>query len=282
MHQRARSTAVLGAVLLVAAKPVSLDFELPAGPLREVSGCAFSAKEPNVVWLHNDSGDSARVFRLDVKTRTVKAVRVRGAEADDWEDIAVAPNRDLVIGDIGDNASARANVTLYRVPDPGRAAATSEALAETLAYDDGAHDAEALVIDPGSGATYVVTKTDDGTSGVYRADGAVLKRVGKVVLAEGGFLFPNRITGADALPDGSGVVLRTYQSGYVLRRAKGRDWESAWSSTPEPFELPAMIQGESICVRRDGRSVMTTTESRGAAKIPFAFTPVPIAAKGTS
>jgi hypothetical protein len=277
-----RQSLVLAAAVVFALKPVRADFELRTGQLREVSGCAFSVQDPNVVWLHNDSGDSARLFRLDVRTRVVKPVKVVGAEAVDWEDVAAAPNGELVIGDIGDNASARANVTIYRVADPGQGSRTGAAQVQTLVYDDGPHDAESVVVDPESDVTYVVTKTVDGTSGVYVANGANLKRVGSVVLAEAGFLFPNRITGADALPNGSGVVLRTYQSGYALRRAKGQPWASVWSSKPESFELPGMIQGESICVRRDSRSVLTTTESRGAAKIPFVFTALPAAAKGAS
>ncbi len=283
MHQRLRLSAALGAsLLMVAAKPATTDFSQRTGQLREISGCAFSVKDPNVVWLHNDSGDSARIFRLDIRSRSVKPIKVPSSENVDWEDIAVASNGDLVIADIGDNASARSNVTLYRVPDPGRGSATATPRVQTLTYDDGPHDAESVVVDPGSDVTYVVTKTDDGTSGVYVVDGATLKRIGSVVLAEDGFLFPNRITAADAIPDGSGVVLRTYQSGYVLRRSKGAAWATAWESKPEAFELPAMWQGESICVRRDSRSVLTTTESRGAAKIPFAFTAIPVAAKANS
>ncbi len=281
MRARARRPILVAAAVLAVSKPAVVDFEIRTGQIREVSGCAFSAKDANVAWLHNDSGDSARVFRLDVRTRTVKPVTVAGAVAVDWEDIATAPNSDLVIGDIGDNGSLRANVTLYRVPDPGRASATAAAQVQTLTYDDGPHDAESVVVDPENDVTYVITKTTDGTSGVYVVDAATLKRVGSILLSETGFLFPNRITAADALPDGSGVVLRTYQSGYVLSRPKGQAWPMVWSSSPVPLTLPAMIQGESICVRRDSRTVLTTTESRGSVKIPFAFTALPVG-KGAS
>ena len=228
-----------------------------------------------MVWLHNDSGDTARLFRLDVRRQTVRTVKVRGAEAVDWEDMAAAPNGDLVIGDIGDNGSSRTSVALYRVGDPGKGASAPTARTQLLAYEDGAHDAEALVVDPENDVTYVITKTTGGEAGVYVAEGKTLRRVATVTLAEGGFLFPNRITAADAIPDGSGVVLRTYQSGYILRRRKQSPWSTVWSATPEPFSLPAMVQGESICVQRDSSAVLTTTESRGATKIPFAFTALP-------
>lgn len=250
-------------------------FDLVAGPLREVSGCAFSMRSADLVWLHNDSGDSPRVFALDLVKRTVRPVTVTGAEAVDWEDMASAPDGTLVIGDIGDNNARRDNVVVYRIPEPTRTDRSVPAIAKTLRYDDGPHDAEALVVDPTDGSVLVITKESQGPSKVFVADGETLRTVGTITLDEGGLLFPNRITGADALADGSGVVLRTYQSGYLLRRAKGGAWRSAFDAKPEPFELPAMIQGESICARPKARSVLTTSESRGAVKIPFAITPVP-------
>ena len=250
-------------------------FDLATGPLKEVSGCAFSKRSPNLVWLHNDSGDVARVFSLDLAQRTVRPVTVIGAEALDWEDMASAPDGTLLIADIGDNNARRDNVVVYRIPEPTRADRSVTATARTLRYDDGPHDAEALVVDPTDGSVFVITKEAQGPSKVFVAEGETLRNVGAITLDEGGFFFPNRITGADALADGSGVVLRTYQSGYLLRRTKGTPWRTALDAKPEPFALPAMIQGESICARPKARSVFTTSESRGAARIPVAITPVP-------
>ncbi len=250
-------------------------FDLVAGPLQEVSGCAFSKRTADLVWLHNDSGDVPRVFALDLVKRTVRPVTVTGSEAIDWEDMASAPGGTLVIGDIGDNNAKRDNVVVYRIPEPTRTDRSVAATAQMLRYDDGPHDAEALVVDPTDGSVFVITKEAQGPSKVFVAEGEILRTFATITLDEGGFLFPNRITGADALADGSGVVFRTYQSGYLLRRAKGGAWPSAFAAKPESFELPAMVQGESICARPKARSVLTTSESRGAVKIPFAVTPVP-------
>lgn len=103
----------------------------------------------------------------------------------------------------------------------------------TLRYDDGPHDAEAVVVDPTDGSVFVINKEARGPSKVFVADGETLRIVGSITLDEGGFLLPNRITGADALADGSGLVFRTYQSGYLLRRAKGEAWRSAFGAKPE-------------------------------------------------
>jgi hypothetical protein len=58
--------------------------------LDELSGIAASRTNPGSWWLHNDSGDRARVFLLDHQARRVATYAVTGADAVDWEDIAVA------------------------------------------------------------------------------------------------------------------------------------------------------------------------------------------------
>ena len=148
-----------------------------AAALIEISGCAVSRQTPGgarVVWLHNDSGDSARVFAVDAATGRVRATyAVTGAAAQDWEDIAIASGN-LYVGDIGDNAAARESVVVYRVPEPKlsvrvatAAQATAAAVALRMRYPDGSHNAEALLVHPTTGDAYVVTKTEDGHSGVY-------------------------------------------------------------------------------------------------------------------
>ena len=47
----------------------------------------------------------------------VREVAVGGAEAVDWEDIAMR-GRTLYVGDIGDNLAQRPNVSVYRFAEP--------------------------------------------------------------------------------------------------------------------------------------------------------------------
>ena len=250
-------------------------FSIPTGELTEASGCAVSKATPDLVWLHNDSGNAARLFGVNLTTKAVRVVDVGGAQAVDWEDIAMLPNGNLLIGDIGDNAKQRTSITLYEVPEPSTTTNSVTAVGRTLQYIDGPHNAEALVVDPTDGTPYVITKEETGIAGVYVADGGALRSVGTITIDTESFLFPNLITGADALPDGSGIVLRTYQFGYVLRRPAGQPFVAAFSAKPKPFALPFMIQAEAICALRDARSVFTTTESRGEATIPMAIVSLP-------
>lgn len=251
-------------------------FQLPAGDLKEVSGCAVSRRTPDRVWLHNDSGDSARVFWLDLKTRARGAVEVRGAQAVDWEDMAAGPGETLVVADIGDNDRRRANVVLYRFPEPAPGVAAVDATAETLTYEDGPHDAEALAVDPADCTAYVVTKEASGIAAVYRAGEGSLRRIGAVTISGEVLFFPNQVTAADAMPDGSGVVLRTYQSGYVLRPSKKpATLAGAFAATPVPLGMPLMGQAEALCLTPDGRFAVTASEATGGTAFPVAVVPLP-------
>src|SRR5689334_130260 len=160
-----------------------------AGPvtdpaLTEISGIHAGVRNPAVWWVHNDSGDTARVFALDGTGAVRGTYSLTGATAVDWEDIAVVPGATpgsgtIYAADIGDNARARTEVQLYRVAEPdvpatGPAVTTALGGVETLhlTYPDGPHDAETLMVDPPTGDVVIVTKLlTGGTVGVYRAPG---------------------------------------------------------------------------------------------------------------
>ena len=91
---------------------------LAAPEATEISGLVASPTQPGVLWAHNDSGDRARIFALRSDGSLMASLDVPGAEATDWEDIAVGPGGDLLLGDIGDNKSVRKDIDIYRVPEP--------------------------------------------------------------------------------------------------------------------------------------------------------------------
>lgn len=146
--------------------------------LVETSGIVASRRSPGVLWAHNDSGDSPRIFALDTEGRALGTYAVQSAEALDWEDIAAGPGPEegtgyLYIGDIGDNPETRASVAIYRVLEPAvdpaaPADGTLEAERMDVTYEDGASDSETLFFDPESGALFTVQKTGDRAARIYR------------------------------------------------------------------------------------------------------------------
>jgi hypothetical protein len=255
--------------------------------LTEISGIASSRRNRGVYWVHNDSGDSARVFAIDAAGRTLGEFALDGAQAVDWEDIAVAPGPgqsatssawSIYVADIGDNTATRASITVYRVPEPAVAEAGDPvarvlpgAAVLTFTYPDGAHDAEALLVDPRGHDLLVVTKDLLGGRGlVYRgrADGAagssaVLERVGRVSLGPG-----QGVTGGDVTADGSTVALRTYLGVRLYPRPAGTPLWRAFAQQACTGAAPPVPgvgadgerQGEAIAFVPGARAYLTVSE----------------------
>jgi hypothetical protein len=239
---------------------------------RELSGLVASRTRRGVLWAHNDSGDAPRVLALRADGRLLGSFTVTGARAVDWEDIAAGPapggrGADLYAGDIGDNDAARATISVYRFPEPDARSGggpTAPAAALELRYPDGAHDAEALLVDPLEGDLAVVTKELVGDAGVYVARARslrpgrsiILRRTGAVALGLG-----RLVTAGDVSPDGRTIALRSYDRLFVWRRPPGeslaRTLGRAPCASPTVLDEP---QGEALALIAGGAAALTVTE----------------------
>jgi hypothetical protein len=240
-----------------------------AAAATELSGLVLSRTQPRVLWTHNDSGDRPRVLAVTPAGRLLADVAIDGAEAVDWEDIAIGPGPGggdaLYIADIGDTLARRPGVVVYRVPEPrvSDAVASAPATPLTLRYPDGAHDAEALLVDPSTGALVIVTKSYGGDSGVYVAANpstsatTVLRRRGRLSLGVG-----EAVTAGDVSADGRTVVLRTYDRAFAWQRRAGESIAAALRRRPctAPADLFAEGQGESLALTAHGGAFYTVPE----------------------
>jgi len=253
-----------------------------AGPitdpaLTEISGIHAGVRNPKIWWVHNDSGDTARVFALDATGAVRGIYSFEATPAIDWEDIAVVAGATpgsgtIYAADIGDNARNRAEVQVYRVAEPavalsGPALVTALAGVETLhlTYPDGAHDAEALILDPVFGDLVIVAKSfTGGAVNVYRAPAnlasgstTALTKVGQIALGPG---LANAVTAADVTSDGRAVALRTYGAVKVFNRSTTNKLWTAFGAGACSAPLPSEGQGEAIGFRADGRQLATVSE----------------------
>jgi hypothetical protein len=250
----------------------------------ESSGLAASRLTPGAYWTHNDSGDGPFIYALDTRGDSLGIFRVAGAQARDWEDMASAPGPGgksyLYIGDIGDNNSARAEVVVYRVPEPPLTTATRNftkrqpGITEpteviTLRYPDGAHDAEALLVHPVTGHIYIVTKVAMANPSVYESappftagKPITMTLIGPVSVPS---LFGGVITGGAISPDGRHVALCDYFQGYELVLPAGSaNFNDIWKQKMIGFDLGKRKQGESITYRLDGKALLATSEGKNA------------------
>jgi hypothetical protein len=80
--------------------------------LSEISGLV---RIDNRYFAHNDGGDEANLYEIDIKTGEIlRTILLIGAQNIDWEDIA-RDSQFIYVGDIGGNNSAREDLTVYKV-----------------------------------------------------------------------------------------------------------------------------------------------------------------------
>ncbi|HWB79158.1 MAG TPA: hypothetical protein VG755_29560 [Nannocystaceae bacterium] len=232
----------------------------------EASGLAASRAHPGVLWVHNDSGDGARVFAIYESGASLAELAIDDAIALDWEDMSLGPGPDegvdyLYFGDIGDNPELRATVQVYRVaePDPADGSGTvTGAVMLDLNYPDGSHNAETLLVDPKTGDIVIVTKEARGPSIVFVApfpqeEGAPIDMQAIGELAFGSATLPGSelATGGDISPDGSTIAIRTYDSVFGWRRTPTMTLEEAFAGAPCPLPMMARTQGEALAFTTD-------------------------------
>ncbi len=271
-------------------------FELPAGTLvcdlygtftvtgtvtnselTEASGIAVSRTTPGVLWSHNDSRDGPRLFAFSPDGTDLGSFEVPGGFAFDWEDMAAGPGPDgtgayLYAGDIGDNFSIRNGIiAIHRVEDLDPATmdgAFPRSDPIPLVYPDGAHNSEAIFVDPVDPAIYVVTKTRD-VAQVFRGPLDItgsqteLQLVASVALGD-------EVSGADISADGSIIAFRGYSTVWMWYRAQGQSIGEALGTAPCEAPSPNEPQGEAIAFD-DTLSYFTISEDIFPAvyRIPF-------------
>jgi hypothetical protein len=220
--------------------------------ITESSGIESSTRFRNVTYTHNDSGDEARFFAIGRNGGTRAVFTLPGATHYDWEDMSAGPRNTLWFGDIGSNASKRGSVWVYRVKEPRHLKSRSvHYTGFEFRYGDGEnHNAEALLVNPRTGALMIVTKALSGAA-FYRArppfdrDGVTtLKKIGPA--PSGG-----KITAGSFSPDGKRLVIRNYVSAFFYPNASVR-------SQPSTLRLPS--SGESLAYARYRPGVIIGSE----------------------
>ena len=183
--------------------------------ITESSGMETSTRFRTVTYTHNDSGDTSRFFAIGKKGGTRAVFKLRGATHYDWEDMSAGPRNTLWFGDIGCNASKRGDISVYRVKEPRRL--KSRAVKYTrfrFKYSDGqSHNAEALLVNPVSGALMIVTKQSGGAA-FFRARPPFKKKGVNTLRRLGPAPGPDMITAGSYSPNGKRFVIRSYVKVY--------------------------------------------------------------------
>ena len=202
--------------------------------ISESSGIAISRWWPDVIWTHNDSGDSARIFATDLKgnvlmpnfvnTETYKGLSVGNAVNVDWEDIATDNEGNLYIAACGNNANMRRDLAIYKIrePDPNTAITTRYHQVYPFTWPDQQSfppklknfDCEAIFW--ANGTIYLLSKNrSDRLTKLYRFETLKHDELNIPTLVDSFEVF-GQVTAADATDDGSRIAVLTYDNVWVF------------------------------------------------------------------
>lgn len=238
--------------------------------LDEASGLGNSRSNDLYLWSHNDSGGDPVLFLLTQQGADSGRFELEGAQNIDWEDFAIGPGPDdaltyLYAADIGDNNARRESLTIYRVPEPDlniedipATSTLTNVEAIEFVYEDGARDAETLMVDPATKDLYIVTKRESSVilyalpypQNLVEPDTA--RRV--LVLP---FTFA---TGGDISANGNEVLIKNYQNVYHWAKTGNETIAELLANEPNRLVYTVEPQGEGIGWKSDGSGYFTLSE----------------------
>lgn len=260
------------------ASEIRVTGQLKNKQLNEVSGIAASGIFKDIYYVHNDSGDTSRIFSISPDGKLKNTIYFNGDPKEtlgvgDCEDIAVGPGpmagkSYVYVGDIGDNYAGRKYISIYRLAE--NPAWTKDSLIKATAiplhlkYPDGPKDAETLMIDPIEKLICIVSKRKD-TVGVYTTplnykpnDTVVLTKRCKLFFE--GIKPLKWITAGDISKDGRQILLKNYEKVYYWQRTPKEHIWQVMQNPPRELPYQSEKQGEAIGFTPDGKGYYTISE----------------------
>lgn len=248
--------------------------------ISECSGIVASAFSEDVYWVHNDSGDEARIFAITGDGKPIlpgwmehagdyQGIRIGDAVNIDWEDIARDDRGNLLIGACGNNFNMRRDLAIYVIPEPSPRAASQTRVLRKLPfrYPDQNDfpplkrnfDCEAIFW--ADGRIYLLSKhRSDTDTKLYRLEEQVEGHVQDLALI-GRYPIGGSVTGADISADERLLAVLCYNSIHVFERAlPGENWLDGPARWIPLVQVEDRWQYEAICFA--GEELLVTNEQR--------------------
>ena len=228
------------------------------GVIPEASGIADSKRNAGYLWVQQDSGNPPAIYLLKHDGTITDSIFIDGATNKDWEDMALAGD-ELYIGDIGDNNAVHSKSTFYCFTEPvlGTHEVTSFKVID-FKYPDGAHDAEAFLVDPRTKDIYIITKREE-RSKVYK----LVYPQSTTSLNEAVFVTDlsfNGVVSASIAPNAREIILKTYTTLYYYTKEATQSIAAALEKQPSTLDYQVELQGEAVGFRIDNKGFYTLSE----------------------
>jgi hypothetical protein len=268
---------------------------ITASKIDEASGVAVSRISDDLLWINNDSGNSASLYAVNSNGDHLVTLNIKKASNNDWEDVAsfiYQGKSYLLIADTGDNSESRKSYRLHIVEEPMISHQVNQpkltrkpSWSIEFTYPDGPHDCEAVAVDIVQQKILLLTKRN-WPPVLYELP---LTAKGKVVAKKLGeipelpkpaqsdirlvkyFNYANQPTGLDISADGLSAVVLTYSDAYYFSvKQQPTNWLTVLSSRPIEVPVPYLTQAEAIGFNQNASSIFVTTEKLPAPLINIA------------
>lgn len=237
--------------------------------LSQTSGIVASREHANVLYALTDS-DKNEIYVMQESGKALGTLAL-DVTPNDWEGMSMGVVADgpdwIYVADIGDNNSNRASIVIYRFEEPVASVLSptgtlsiSEIESATLAYPNGAKNAEAMFVDPKTQDLIIATK-DQGTATVYRAPGSAFGSASTTLEEVGKISMNSQISAGDISATGDLIVFRTYDSLLLFPRAA--TWKDTFTATGITIPAPAKAedpQSEGVTFTSDGKAWLSAGE----------------------
>lgn len=254
--------------------------ELTDKKLEEISGIAASVTNPDLLWVHNDSGNPAAIYLINQQLEIKLECKLGDIKNRDWEDIAVGPGpepgkRYVYVADIGDNNAKHDVKYIYRFEEPVASTQQDNITItefDTIAFtlEDGKKDTEAIMVHPETNDIYLVSKREKPvyvyqlTSPFSTTDTLVAKKLLSLPLTQ--------IVSAGFSPNGEEIVMKNYDDIYYWQLGQKPVGE-ALAGQPTNLCYSEEPQGESIAFNTEGSGFYTLSEKIKGEKTYLYFYP---------
>jgi hypothetical protein len=243
--------------------------------LNEASGIADSKANPGYLWVEQDSGNPPDITLLQHNGTVFKSVHLANAVNRDWEDIVlstgpIAGKQYLYIAETGDNLLVHSDYAIYRLEEP---MATTDTVQQVdriaFFYPDGSHNAEAILVDPGTKDIYIITKTDLHSKLFKLTYPYSTNKMNQA--EEAGTLPYNYAVSAAISPSGRELVVKTYEAIYYYQRAAGETIPQTLSKKYIRLPYQQEPQGEAIVFANNDSGYYTISEKALASSVKLYF-----------
>jgi hypothetical protein len=279
LHRRRITPAIMLLslpVLLLASLPAQEPVQLDCKELQESSGVAVSGYDPDLIWTHNDSGGTPRIYLFNRQTGKLRGTcELTDVANVDWEDMCsfmVGDQSFLAIADVGDNSRGRRSVEICIVKEPkptGKGSDPNDVdkikkiTRLEVRYPKGSFDCESLAYDPSHSRFILLTKEPVACRLFSVPVEPKLftdfeDRTAKITAEYLQGFSLSLVTGADICPETRRLVVCNYGIGFIAQPSV--DQPLLWDrNSLVKIALPKRKQGEAVAFLNP-KQLITTSE----------------------